>query len=58
MLTTPDAVGEALGRMVDEFGADELAAVTVCHDFSARKRSYTYLAEACGLPKRRNPTET
>ncbi len=58
VLTTPDAVAAALGRMVDEFGADEIAAVTVCHDFDARKRSYSYLAEACGLSRRRNPTET
>ncbi|MGI9658979.1 MAG: hypothetical protein ACR2OD_08720, partial [Gaiellaceae bacterium] len=46
----PESAARQLRALVDRFGADELFVVTICHDQSARMRSYELLAEAFGLP--------
>ncbi len=46
---TPDAVAERLGALAAAHGAEEIAILTTLHDAGARRRSYTLLAEACGL---------
>ena len=30
------------------YQTDDLSIVTICHDYAARRRSYEFLAEACG----------
>jgi alkanesulfonate monooxygenase SsuD/methylene tetrahydromethanopterin reductase-like flavin-dependent oxidoreductase (luciferase family) len=50
ILTTPGAVRPALMKIAGEFGAQELAVVTVCHDFEARRASYRHVAAAFELP--------
>jgi hypothetical protein len=39
---------ERLLALAETHAVDELAVLTICHDFAARKRSYTLLAEALG----------
>jgi luciferase family oxidoreductase group 1 len=46
---TPDQVKARLEEMAAEYAVDEIVALTITHDFAARKRSYTLLAEAFGL---------
>ncbi len=46
---TPGQVKERLSALAQSYGVDELVVLTICHDFAARKRSYTLLAEAFGL---------
>ncbi|HUB47770.1 MAG TPA: LLM class flavin-dependent oxidoreductase, partial [Acetobacteraceae bacterium] len=46
---TPDAVGEKLRTLAAAYGVAEIAILTTLHDPAARRRSYTLLAEACGL---------
>lgn len=46
---TPEQVKERLEALAQTYGVDELVILTICHDFAARKRSYTLLAEAFGL---------
>ena len=46
---TPGQVKERLSVLAQSYGVDELVVLTICHDFAARKRSYTLLAEAFGL---------
>lgn len=46
---SPARVRERLLALAEEFGADELIAVTITYDFQARKRSYELLAEAFEL---------
>ncbi len=43
--------GELL-EMAESYGADEIVAVSICHDFKARLRSYELLAETFGLEPR------
>lgn len=45
---TPDRVAEQLEQIAARHGTDELAIVTLCHDFSARTKSYELVAEALG----------
>ncbi|HEX5317948.1 MAG TPA: LLM class flavin-dependent oxidoreductase [Stellaceae bacterium] len=45
----PAQVKERLEAMAAEYGVEEIVVLTITHDFVARKRSYTLLAEAFGL---------
>jgi luciferase family oxidoreductase group 1 len=45
----PDKVRAKLMILADEFAVDELMVLTVCHDPTARRRSYELLAEALEL---------
>lgn len=49
----PDRAAAALGALAAEFDVDELLVLTVCHDLTARRRSYELLAAAVGLEPRR-----
>ena len=49
ILGTPSAVRAQLEALADEYGAEEVLAVTIVHSHAARRRSYELLAEACGL---------
>jgi luciferase family oxidoreductase group 1 len=49
---TPEHVKERLLTLAETYGVDELVILTICHDFAARKRSYTLLADAFGLEAR------
>jgi len=52
----PASVKTRLLQLAESYGVDELVVVTICHDFAARQRSYTLLAEAFGLaPPRTGP---
>ena len=46
---TPDQVKTALEELAGKYGVDEIVVLTITHDYAARKRSYTLLAEAFGL---------
>ena len=43
---TPDQVVAEIQQMADEYEADEVVIVTICHDHAARVRSYELIAEA------------
>jgi len=45
----PGQVKAQLEAMAASYGVDEIVVLTITHDFAARKRSYTLLAEAFGL---------
>jgi len=40
---TPEQVRDKLNQLADDFGVDEIMAVTICYDFSDRLNSYTLL---------------
>jgi alkanesulfonate monooxygenase SsuD/methylene tetrahydromethanopterin reductase-like flavin-dependent oxidoreductase (luciferase family) len=46
---TPEQVKDRLLALAETYRVDELVILTICHDFAARKHSYTLLAEAFGL---------
>ena len=46
---TPEGVKGQLLALADAYQVDEIVVLTICHDFAARKRSYSLLAEAFGL---------
>jgi luciferase family oxidoreductase group 1 len=46
---TPDQVKPRLEELAARYGVDEIVVLTITHDYAARKRSYTLLAEAFGL---------
>lgn len=46
---TPDVVAERLRSLAAAHGVEEVAVLTTLHDPEARRRSYTLLAQACGL---------
>ena len=46
---TPDRVKDRLEALAASYGVDEIVVLTITHDYAARKRSYTLLAEAFGL---------
>ncbi|MDX2143123.1 MAG: LLM class flavin-dependent oxidoreductase [Rhodospirillaceae bacterium] len=48
----PPTVKAGLERMAEDHGVDEIMVVTICHDFTARLRSYELIAEAFGLAQR------
>jgi alkanesulfonate monooxygenase SsuD/methylene tetrahydromethanopterin reductase-like flavin-dependent oxidoreductase (luciferase family) len=48
----PATVRDALLRLAERYGVEELMVVTVTHDPAARLRSYKLLAEAMGLEGR------
>jgi luciferase family oxidoreductase group 1 len=52
----PEGVREELYRLAERYQVDEVLAVTVTHDFEARKRSYELLAQVMGLGPGRRPT--
>jgi luciferase family oxidoreductase group 1 len=45
----PDRVASSLSALAADFGVDELVVLTICHDQTARLRSYELLAEAFDL---------
>jgi luciferase family oxidoreductase group 1 len=45
----PQKVKERLHELAAEYGVNEIVAVTICHDFAARLRSYELLAKAFEL---------
>jgi luciferase family oxidoreductase group 1 len=47
---TPEQVRDKLLALWRSYGVDEIAIVTIVHDFAARKRSYELLANAFELP--------
>ena len=46
---TPPQVHQQLLDLAQTYGVQELVVVTICHDFTARLRSYDLLADAFGL---------
>src|SRR6185312_9253182 len=46
---TPDVVAGKLRELASELGVEEVAILTTLHEPEARRRSYTLLAEACGI---------
>jgi luciferase family oxidoreductase group 1 len=46
---TPEEARDRLVELARLYGVEELVVLTICHDFAARLRSYTLLAEAFGL---------
>jgi hypothetical protein len=42
-------VKQKLEEMAAEYGVEEIVVLTITHDFAARKRSYSLLAETFGL---------
>jgi luciferase family oxidoreductase group 1 len=48
----PDQCKQAIDKLLVRYGVDEVAIVTITHDYAARRRSYELLAEAFGLPGR------
>ncbi|HEY1480666.1 MAG TPA: MsnO8 family LLM class oxidoreductase, partial [Gaiellales bacterium] len=46
---TPERVRAGLEAVAEEYGAGEVAAVTIVHDHAARRRSYELIASAFGL---------
>jgi len=46
---SPATVRATLEQHAAAYGVQEIMAVTICHDFAARRRSYELLAEAFGL---------
>ena len=49
---TPERVGTRLEEMAEAMGAEEVMAVTICHDHEARVHSYELLARQFGLESR------
>ncbi|HET9103033.1 MAG TPA: LLM class flavin-dependent oxidoreductase [Solirubrobacteraceae bacterium] len=49
---SPETVRAGIETVAAEYGADEVIVVTITYDHEARKRSYSLLAEAMGLPSR------
>jgi len=45
-----DKVRAQIEQLADDYGAEEVIAVTITHDHAARRRSYELLAEAFELP--------
>lgn len=51
IIGTPDRVRRELEELAHGFGVEEVVALTITHDFEARKRSYRLLAEAFELDR-------
>jgi luciferase family oxidoreductase group 1 len=45
----PEQVKARIEALAASYRVDEIVVVTICHDFGARKRSYSLLADAFGL---------
>jgi luciferase family oxidoreductase group 1 len=52
---TPEQVKQKVEKLAEEYGVDEVVAVTITHDFADRIRSYQLLAEAFSLPVAEKP---
>jgi luciferase family oxidoreductase group 1 len=52
VIGAPEQVKERLLDLAQQYGVDELVAVTICHDFAPRLRSYELLAQAFELKPR------
>jgi luciferase family oxidoreductase group 1 len=52
---TPEQVREELVALAAEYGVEEVVALSICHDFAKRVRSYELLAEAFGLEATASP---
>jgi len=46
---TPDEAARQIQEIAARYGTDEIAIVTICHDFDARVRSYELIARKLGL---------
>ena len=51
VMGSPATVKAALEKLADEFGAEEVMALTITYDHGARRRSYELLARAFALPE-------
>ena len=49
VIGSPEKVRSDLEELAEQYGAEEVIAVTITHDHAARRRSYELLAEAFGL---------
>jgi luciferase family oxidoreductase group 1 len=49
IIGTPAAVRDGLLQVAEEYGAEEVIVVTICHDHQARRRSYELIAKAMDL---------
>jgi luciferase family oxidoreductase group 1 len=47
----PDQVRAQIEQLADDYGAEEVIAVTITHDHVARRRSYELVADAFDLPR-------
>ena len=52
VIGAPEQVKERLLDLAQQYGVDELVAVTICHDFAPRLRSYELLAQTLELTPR------
>ncbi len=52
IIGTPDVVKAGIEAAAERYGVDEVMVLTICHDFSARVRSYELIAEAFGMAGR------
>ena len=52
VMGSPERVKAELMALAEEYAADEIMLVTICHDFQARLRSYELIAAAFGLTPR------
>lgn len=50
VMGSPETVRAALEKFANEFGAEEVMALTITYDHAARRRSYELLARAFALP--------
>jgi luciferase family oxidoreductase group 1 len=48
----PERVRAELEELAGRYGVDEVVAVSICHEFRARVRSYELLAEVFAMPRR------
>ena len=52
VIGAPEAVKARLVELAQQYGVDEIVAVTICHEFAPRLRSYELLAQAFELEPR------
>jgi luciferase family oxidoreductase group 1 len=52
IIGSPEKVRARVEQLAQDYGADEVVAVTITHDHQARRRSYELLAEVMGLEPR------
>ena len=46
---TPEQVRQKLNVLLEQYGVEEAAIISITHDFGARKRTYELLAQVYGL---------
>jgi alkanesulfonate monooxygenase SsuD/methylene tetrahydromethanopterin reductase-like flavin-dependent oxidoreductase (luciferase family) len=52
VIGAPEQVKARMLELAQRYGIDEIVAVTICHDFAPRLRSYELLAQAFELARR------